>query len=51
MNTILHSHHVNDLEGVSTVSLDTVNKQVIWSSFYLLISDLILANLDLEKRL
>jgi hypothetical protein len=28
VNTILHSHHVNDLEGVSTVSLDTVNKQV-----------------------
>ena len=28
VNTILHSHHVNDFEGVSTVSLDTINKQV-----------------------
>lgn len=28
VNTILHSHHVNDIEGVSTVALDTVNKQV-----------------------
>ena len=35
VNTILHSHHVNDLEGVSTVSLDTVNKQVILCTFCL----------------
>ena len=28
VNTILHSHHVNDMEGVGTVALDTINQKV-----------------------